>query len=201
MEDRFFTIDEVSIYLNIPKSTLYKLSQKNKIPSCKIGKQLRFRKSSLEKWISHKEAKLLSQTDKTPPLVNQVLKQVLLIDDDTLVLKAVAKFLEHHGYNVATAESGQVALEKVANLNFDLIIADVRMPGIDGIETIQRIREYSSQNNKPRIPEILITGYIDTEAERRAQTLGITDYVYKPFAIPDFINTVKQRLEFDSDSN
>ncbi|MCM8797822.1 MAG: helix-turn-helix domain-containing protein [Candidatus Omnitrophica bacterium] len=55
MEEEFFTLEEVSKYLKIPKSTLYKLSQQGKIPSCKIGKQLRFRKSSLDKWISQKE--------------------------------------------------------------------------------------------------------------------------------------------------
>ncbi|MBU1084806.1 response regulator [Patescibacteria group bacterium] len=207
MEDKFLNIDEVSKYLNIPKSTIYKLSQKNKIPSCKIGKQLRFRKSSLDRWVGEKEVGVTGQTDVTSALIkeNKVAglkpRHILLIDDDTLVLKTVSKFLQSHGHDVTTAKNGEEALGKVGNLNFDLIIADIKMPGIDGIETIRRIRELSENYNKPRIPEILITGYIDTEAERRAEKLGITDYVYKPFATTDFIDKVKKRLGFNADLN
>ncbi|MFH1354655.1 MAG: response regulator [Candidatus Omnitrophota bacterium] len=207
MEEKFFNIDEVSKYLNVSKSTIYKLSQKNKIPSCKIGKQLRFRKSSLDRWVGEKEVRATGQTDVASALIkeNKITdlkpRHILLIDDDSLVLKTVSKFLQSHGHDVTTARNGEEALGKARNINFDLIIADIKIPGIDGIETIKRIRELSENYNKPRIPEILITGYIDTEAERRAEKLGITDYVYKPFAIPEFIDKVKKRLGFNVDLN
>lgn len=63
MEDNFLTLEEVSQYLKIPKSTLYKLSQARKILSVKIGKQLRFRKSSLDKWIGGQEAESIISSD------------------------------------------------------------------------------------------------------------------------------------------
>lgn len=206
MEEKIFTMDEVVKYLKIPKSTIYKLSQKAQIPSFKVGKQLRFRKSSLDKWMTEREGRFNTQPLGQFPAIDsnevskQTQKQVLLIDDDSLVLKTLVRFLKIYGFNVEPALSGEEALEKVAKLNFDLLITDIKMPGIDGVETIQKIREFNNQHNQPHIPEIIITGYIDIEAQTQAATLGITDYLYKPFAINDFIKAVKKKLEL-SDLN
>lgn len=205
MEDRLLTIDEVEKYLNIPKSTIYKLSQKGKLPSCKIGKQLRFRKSSLDKWLTEKEEGILTQPHYPPTeiqtVTNRQSRYVLLIDDDKLVLKALARLLKINGFDVELAESGEEALKKVQNLSFNLIITDIKMPGMDGIETIKRIREFYGSSNRPAIPEIIITGYADSQAQQDAESLGITDYLYKPFAISEFIKIAKKKLEFGLDLN
>lgn len=200
MQDKFFTLDEISAYLNIPKSTLYKLSQKGKIPSVKIGKQLRFRKTSLNKWISEQEAESIIPVSE-PPLSLVMTqeakpKHVLIIDDDPLVLQSIAKFLKNYGYNTESVLSGIEALEKVKSKSFDLIIADVRMAGLDGIETIEKIREFYNKARKTPPQEIIITGYMDTIAEERASRLGIDDYIYKPFAVTDFIGIVKKKIGF-----
>lgn len=187
MEDRLLSITEVSRYLNIPKSTIYKLAEKRELPSCKIGKQLRFRKSSIDKWLTEKE-------NKTAKFSNRKTPNILLIDDDTLILKSVTRLLTSHGYTVETTESGEEALEKVQVKRFDLIIADVRMPGIDGIETIRRIRDINNKLNQPHIPEIIITGFMDVEAQHKAQELGISDYIHKPFATVDFIETIARKF-------
>ena len=196
MEEKFFTLQEISQYLNIPKSTLYKLSQNNKIPSVKIGKQLRFRKSSIDNWLTEKEQRALpSGAAAIKP------RHILLVDDDLLVLKTLSRFLESRNFRVEAVQSGEEALEKAEKLNFDLLITDIKMPGIDGIGTIEKIREIRSKNNKSRIPEIIITGYIDTKAQAEAARLGITDYIYKPFIINDFIKTVKEKIGLSSDLN
>jgi len=188
MDDKLFTIDEVSAYLNIPKSTIYKLSQTSKIPSIKIGKQLRFRESSIDNWLSHNES---GSINKDKPATK---KHILLIDDDQLVLKTLANFLRPHGYNVEPVESGEEALKKASTSHFNLIITDIRMPGIDGIETIKRLRELNQKQNKLMTPEIIITGYADTEKEKEAERLGIKDYIYKPFMTNEFISKVEKRL-------
>ena len=69
------------------------------------------------------------------------------------------------------------------------------MPGLDGIETIKKIREFNLTSGRPKSPEMLITGFTDTDAERKAGELGITDYVYKPFSNIDFLNTVERKLQ------
>jgi len=197
--DKLFTIDEVVKYLGIPKSTIYKLSQKGNLPSCKIGKQLRFRKSSLDQWMSEKEgtAETLSPIIANTPdkAVQKKAHHILLIDDDKLVLRAITKFLVSTGYNVESANSAEEALQKIKDLKLDLVITDVKMPGVDGIETIKKIRAFYKNSDKPSIPEIIITGYMDADAEKEAKELGIKDYVYKPFAINDFIKVIEKRLK------
>ena len=201
MDDKFLTLDEVSKYLKIPKSTLYKLTERKEIPSVKIGKQLRFRKSSLDKWLFAKEGAVTTEGVSSPkedeicsPKTPQ--KHILLVDDDELVLKTISKFLKNYNYEVTSACSGEEALEKSQTKDFDLIITDVRMPGIDGIETIKRIRVLNQQHHKPTPKEIIITAYIDTEAQRAAEGLGVSDYIYKPFVAEDFIKSIKEKIGY-----
>jgi len=123
-------------------------------------------------------------------------KNILVIDDDPLVIRSVTRFLKSYGYDIATAQSGQEALEKVKVANFDLIISDIRMPGMDGIETLKLITESSSQNNKEKVPAVIITGYAGgDESYRKAGELGVVDYIYKPFELDEFITVVKRNLE------
>jgi len=187
MEDNIYTLDEVSAYLKIAKSTIYKLSQTGKIPSVKIGKQLRFRKSSIDIWITAKE-------DKKPKAENKEVKHILLIDDDQLVLKTIARFLQSHGYSVVPVDSGEEALKRVNQSRFNLIITDIRMPGLNGIETIKKIRELNQAQNRPSPREIVITGYADSQIEQEALDLGVKDFIYKPFATTEFIKTVEEGL-------
>jgi len=199
MEERLFSIDEISKYLNIPKSTIYKLSQDKKIPSVKIGKQLRFRKSSIDKWLSEKESHNASPIFvNNSPDQKQASKRILLVDDDQMVLKTITKLLAVYGYAVEPAESGEEALLKVKAADFDLLITDIRMPGINGIETIKRMRELNANTTKSGMPEIVITGFADTAIEEQARSIGITDYMYKPFATTDFIKTVENKLDVSS---
>lgn len=119
-------------------------------------------------------------------------KNILLIDDEDLVTRSLLKLLAKEGYSVTIAKSGQEALKKIARIDFDLIISDVRMPEMDGIETIKRIRVYLEQSNKKRIPEVLITGYADADKYELATELEVADYLYKPFDSSDFLRIVRK---------
>lgn len=205
MEEKFFTLNEVSAYLNIPKSTLYKLSETGKIPSVKIGKQLRFRKSSLDKWLTKKETGFINPSQEEPLTPSKEadpdLKHILIVDDDRLVLKSIAKLLKSSGYDSESARNGEEALEKVKQSSFDLIIMDIRMPGMDGIDAIEKIRNFYYKSQQALPQEILITGYMDTTAEEKADRLNITERIYKPFAISEFVAAVKKKLEYPVNLN
>ena len=190
MQDDFLTLNEVAKYLKIPKSTIYKLSQKGQLPSSKVGKQLRFRKASLDKWLSDKEG---GSAFKREGYAGKK-KCILLIDDDRLVLKSISRFLNMHGYTLIVAQNGREALEKIKKECCDLIITDIRMPEMDGIETIKKIRELSRRDKRPRAREIIITGFADTAAQQAAEELGIKDYIYKPFSTADFLETIERNL-------
>lgn len=121
-------------------------------------------------------------------------KQLLLIDDDELVLQSLGMLLESRGYQVEKARNGFEALEKAETQNFDLVISDIRMPGMDGIELIQRLREILQERRRKAIPEILITAYADENAYLRALKLKVTDYLYKPFDMNQFLEIIAKRL-------
>jgi len=121
-------------------------------------------------------------------------KTILVIDDEELVTKSLAKLLTSAGYNVIVAHSGVEAIQKVREADFDLIISDIRMPGLDGIETIRQIRSYLKRANKKKIPEILITGYADKDKYEIAVSLQISDYLYKPFDRDYLLQVVKRSI-------
>lgn len=124
-------------------------------------------------------------------------KKILLVDDDWLVLKAIDKYLSSCGYNIEAAQSGNEALEKIEKESFDLIISDVRMPGMDGVETLKRIRESASNQAKEKTPVIIMTGYVGRdEIYQKAKELGVTECIYKPFEVTEFIEAIKRNLKF-----
>jgi len=121
-------------------------------------------------------------------------KKILVVDDEELITKSLLKLLSTEGYNVSVVGNGKDAIEKVQADDFDLIISDVRMPDLGGIETIKQIRVYLKRLNKKPIPEILITGYADKEKYETALDLKIADYLYKPFDRADFLKIVKRNI-------
>jgi len=121
-------------------------------------------------------------------------KKILVIDDEELITKSLLKLLKNEGYEATIARSGKEALEKVKATDFDLVISDVRMPDMDGIETIKQIRGYLEKADKKPIPEVLITGYADVDKYQAAMHLEVTDYLYKPFDNNDFLKIIKKTI-------
>jgi len=122
-------------------------------------------------------------------------KKILVIDDEELITKSLLKLLEKEGYKTTVARTGKEALEIVKKNDFDLVISDVRMPEMDGIETVEKIRAHFKSLEKKPIPEILITGYADIEKYEKARKLEVKDYIYKPFDTDVFLKTVKRNIE------
>ncbi len=100
---------------------------------------------------------------------------ILVVDDDPVDIKALQLLLEHFGYTVETARSGPEALERLAASSPDLVVADVRMPGMTGLEVVSE-----SARLRPGIPVVLITGHADVRAAVQAMQRGAFDYIIKP---------------------
>jgi CheY-like chemotaxis protein len=121
-------------------------------------------------------------------------KKILVIDDEELIIKSLRKLLEKNGFTVFVAKNGQDAIIMAEEENFDLIIADIRMPGINGVDTVQSIFENLENRKVSKIPTIFITGYADKDIKQRATALKPIAYIYKPFDISELVDKVKEVL-------
>jgi two-component system chemotaxis response regulator CheY len=122
-------------------------------------------------------------------------KNILLIDDDKLILMTLKRLLAKEGYKVTTALSGTIALKRIEEGDFDLIMSDIKMPEMDGIETVKKIREYLLQHGKTLLPEVFITAYAKEAIYQEALALNAAGYIEKPFDIKTLILTVKKAIE------
>ena len=122
------------------------------------------------------------------------MKRILILDDDKLVTKSLARLLEREGYSIGCAESGSQAMELVKESDFDLVVSDIRMPAMSGIEAAKNINSIMKQKNKKQIPIIFITGYSDEKNHEAATELEAADFIYKPFDKDKFLGSVKTAL-------
>lgn len=118
-------------------------------------------------------------------------KNILVIDDDISVLKSLEKLFKKEGYEVTSVLSGKEALECIEKKDFDLVIVDIRMPDLDGIETTKKIKEIRKSKSKIDIPVVFITGYSDVVAIDKARQYG--EVVLKPFDLEEFLNRIRQQ--------
>ena len=119
--------------------------------------------------------------------------KVLVVDDDPDILALLEEALSFHGYEVLAAENGHEALDQVARYSPDLILLDLKMPGIDGYEVIRRLKADESTRH---IPVIVITASpVDKQRDRvRVMGMGATEYVTKPLSIEFLIDEIKQAM-------
>lgn len=121
-------------------------------------------------------------------------KSILLIDDDPLVLKTLTLLLEKAGYFVLAFQSSAHAIQETLQEDFDLVITDIKMPEISGIQTIRYMREQRKEIGKSQVPEILITGYAE-EYLRETEALKPSALVHKPIELVEFLEVVKRCFE------
>ena len=119
-------------------------------------------------------------------------KNILIIDDDGLITRTLCNLLQKEGYFASGTESSSEAIEETKETEYDLIIADIRMPELGGVETINRIQALSKQRNKPQVPVVFITGYADDESVSEAKKLG--DVILKPFDTNEFLSRITKYL-------
>lgn len=108
--------------------------------------------------------------------------KLLIVDDEDNLRSMLAAALQHHGYEVTTAENGRQALEMIPNERPDLVLLDVMMPDLDGFEVCRRLRFEGN-----RTPVLFLTARDTTEDKVRGLTLGGDDYVQKPFSLDELV--------------
>lgn len=113
--------------------------------------------------------------------------RVLLVDDEEEFVATLAKRMKARGLKVDTAESGETAVQKVGEGEFDVIVLDLAMPGMDGMETFKEI----SQMN-PDLQVIFLTGHGTVETAFKAMKLGAVEFLEKPASFQELLDKVKK---------
>jgi len=116
--------------------------------------------------------------------------KVMVVDDELDFLETIIKRLKARKIEVTGAESGQKALELLAGQDCDVIVLDVKMPGMDGIETWREIKK-----RKPLTEVIMLTGHASVESGIQGMQLGAFDYVMKPVALDELLEKMRQAYE------
>ncbi|MGC1122637.1 MAG: response regulator [Candidatus Methanofastidiosia archaeon] len=111
---------------------------------------------------------------------------ILIVDDDEGMTETLKDILEYVGYHVETAEDGYTALEKVGQHSYDAAFVDFRMPGIDGLETVRRIKQADSS-----IHLFMITAFPVENLEQNALKEGAQEVLYKPLEIKSILDLIK----------
>lgn len=123
------------------------------------------------------------------PMVKKRGEHILVVDDERDVREGLGKLLEMEGYDVTTAENGLVALERARTRRFDLVLTDLRMPGLDGVETLMGLKQLH-----PTMPVIIVTAYASGETADRCKREGAYGYVLKPFDLDELLRTIEEAV-------
>lgn len=119
-------------------------------------------------------------------------KQVLIVDDDHAVRMALRMVLESQGYCCDEVSDGTEALARLATAEFDLVMTDYQMPGMDGLQLLERLSE---SDGRPAQPVILHSGCLNDMVMRRARSAGAYGFLEKPFSATDVLRAVARAIE------
>jgi DNA-binding response OmpR family regulator len=116
--------------------------------------------------------------------------RILIVDDEKEFVESLAERLSMRDYDVTTSFSGEEAVEKVKGYNFDVVILDVAMPGMDGVATLREIKKL-----KPLTEVLMLTGNATVETAVEGMKLGALDYVLKPCEIEELVSKINRGYE------
>lgn len=120
------------------------------------------------------------------------MSKILIIEDEAAIRRVLTKILseENDSYQVEDAEDGISGLEKIKNNDYDLVLCDIKMPKMDGVEVLEEVKKI-----KPEIPMVMISGHGDMETAIHTMRLGAFDYISKPPDLNRLLNTVRNALD------
>jgi excisionase family DNA binding protein len=187
-DDSLLTTEEVLDYLNLNLKTVYRLVKAGKLPALKVGRQWRFRKRDIDTWLQRGPG-----TEATPRWAGDR-PTVLVVDDDETVREMLSISLSAADYEVVTAADGSAALAALHRMPCDLLMADLKMPGMDGLTLIREARKHS-----PALPVVIVTGLPSEASAIEAIDIGVSGYLTKPFAVSKLLDVVARALASSDD--
>lgn len=159
-----FTVADVANYLKLPISTVYRLAERREIPGHKVGRQWRFQRAVIDEWLRRRsEGRSIT---------------VLVADDDTDVREVIAEALSGPHRRVVQAKNGVEAVRWATSTQLDLVVLDLLMPEMDGVESFRRIH-----TERPDLPVIIVTGYPESDLMLKVLEIGPFTVLQKPLDV------------------
>jgi excisionase family DNA binding protein len=192
IDETFLTTEEVLEYLQVNLRTVYRLIKAGKIPAVRVGRQWRFRKRDIDAWLDSQRPRggtRVAPASPARPAGGATRPRVLVVDDEASIRDLLAKTLALAEYDVDVAADGRSALERMRMYPYDLLIADLRMPGMDGLTVIREAKRY-----KADLPVLIITGFSTEASAIEAVNLGVAGYLTKPFRVPQVLAAAAKAL-------
>ncbi len=190
-DEVFLTTEEVLEYLQVNLRTVYRLIKAGKIPAVRVGRQWRFRKRDIDAWLDSQRPRGDRTAAAPAAPVRNTRPRVLVVDDEASIRDLLEKTLAlaDPPYDVDTAPDGTTALDRMRAFSYDLLIADLKMPGMDGLALIRQARRI-----KADLPVIIITGFSTESSAIEAVNLGVAGYLTKPFRVPQVLAAASKAL-------
>jgi excisionase family DNA binding protein len=197
MDDVFLTTEEVLEYLQVNLRTVYRLIKAGKIPAVRVGRQWRFRKGDIDQWLAaQRTGPAVGPLPVVVPAVRATAAtgttgrpRVLVVDDEASIRDLLSKTLALAEYDVDTAPDGRSAVASLRDQTYDLMITDLKMPGMDGLTLIHEAKRLA-----PRLPVVIITAHSTEASAIESVNLGVSGYLTKPFRIAKILSTAARIL-------
>jgi excisionase family DNA binding protein len=191
IDESFLTTEEVLEYLQVNLRTVYRLIKAGKIPAVRVGRQWRFRKRDIDAWLESQRPRGASRVaaPARPSANTGGRPRVLVVDDESTIRDLLSKTLALAEYDVDMAPDGRTALDRLRVIPYDLLITDLKMPGVDGLTVIREARRL-----KADLPVIIITGFSNEASAIEAVNLGVSGYLTKPFRVPRVLAAASKAL-------
>lgn len=190
MDDTFLTTEEVLDYLQVNLRTIYRLIKAGRIPAVRVGRQWRFRRADIDAWLESqgtRKGRAVAPADARPAVSDR--PRILVVDDEASIRELLTRTLALTEYDVEAVADGATGLDRLRLGSYDLLLADLRMPGMDGLTLIREARRLH-----PGLRVIIITGYSSESSAIEAVNLAVVGYLVKPFRVPQVLTAVARAL-------
>ena len=159
----YLTVGEVAEYLKLPEETVYKFARGGRIPAAKVGRYWRFERAEIDVWVGQ-------HSNSTKPRM-----KALIVDDEPTVRALLSSWLKEINCEAVAVSSGEEALALLAEETYDLVLLDLMMPTLNGVETLREIKKISDD-----IDVIIVTAYFESRLMDQAMMLGPITVLKKP---------------------
>ncbi len=184
---------EAIAYLRTTPRTLYRRLAQGEIPAVRMGHQWRFRKSDLDAWIA-RQSSAAARVDAPAAVETRPRSpRVLVVDDEPEARETLTAILAITDFQVDSVADGHAAVAKFRTETYDLVLTDLRMPGLDGIEVAREAKRLL-----PKTKVVIVTGFPSQSSAIDAVNIGVDGYLTKPFRAIDVLTASARALNLGS---